>query len=95
LPAARDPYFLYAASNLGSFAGLLCYPLLLEPAADLPAQADLWRWAYLGLIVLTALCLPFHSRSGPTAAPQRPELASGPTWGERGRWVLLALVPSS
>jgi hypothetical protein len=30
-PAARDPYFLYAASNLGSFAALLGYPLLVEP----------------------------------------------------------------
>jgi hypothetical protein len=29
--AARDPYFLYAASNCGSIAGLLAYPLLLEP----------------------------------------------------------------
>jgi hypothetical protein len=30
-PAARDPYFLYAASNLGSFAALIGYPFLLEP----------------------------------------------------------------
>ncbi|HSJ14335.1 MAG TPA: hypothetical protein VK939_07960, partial [Longimicrobiales bacterium] len=30
-PGARDPYFLYAASNLGSLAGLLLYPLVLEP----------------------------------------------------------------
>src|SRR5262245_27456663 len=28
---ASDPYFLYAASNLGSFAGLLAYPILIEP----------------------------------------------------------------
>src|SRR5262245_50773836 len=30
-PAARDPYFLYAASNLGSMLALLGYPLLIEP----------------------------------------------------------------
>src|SRR5262249_51252435 len=30
-PAARDPYFLYAASNLGSLLGLLSYPTLIEP----------------------------------------------------------------
>src|SRR5580704_255822 len=30
-PLARDPYFLYAASNAGSLAGLLSCPLLLEP----------------------------------------------------------------
>ncbi|MBV1692933.1 MAG: class I SAM-dependent methyltransferase, partial [Hyphomicrobiales bacterium] len=31
-PRARDPYFLYAASNLGSLIALLGYPLVLEPA---------------------------------------------------------------
>ena len=30
--SGRDPYFLYAASNLGSMVGLLGYPLLVEPA---------------------------------------------------------------
>ena len=30
--SAKDPYFLYAASNLGSLAGLAAYPLLIEPA---------------------------------------------------------------
>jgi len=27
-PAARDPYFLYAASNIGSMLALLAYPVL-------------------------------------------------------------------
>ncbi len=27
----KDPYFLYAASNLGSMLGLAAYPLLIEP----------------------------------------------------------------
>ena len=30
-PESRDPYFLYAASNVGSMAGLLGYPTLVEP----------------------------------------------------------------
>ncbi len=29
-PAAKDPYFLYGASNLGSMLGLLCYPFVVE-----------------------------------------------------------------
>src|SRR5260370_1357431 len=45
--SARDPYFLYAASNLGSFAGLLSYPLLVEPAFSLTEQAWLWLAGYL------------------------------------------------
>ena len=30
-PAAKDPYFLYGASNLGSMLALLAYPFLVEP----------------------------------------------------------------
>ena len=30
-PGAGEPWALYAASNLGSFAGLIAYPLLAEP----------------------------------------------------------------
>ena len=29
--SAKDPYFLYAASNVGSFTALLSYPFLIEP----------------------------------------------------------------
>lgn len=29
--AAENPYFLYGASNFGSFAALLSYPFLIEP----------------------------------------------------------------
>src|SRR4028119_1141052 len=32
-----DPYPLYAASHLGSFAGLISYPLLVQPLARLAA----------------------------------------------------------
>ena len=35
---AKDPYFLYAASNLGSLAGLAAYPLLIEPRLTLPCS---------------------------------------------------------
>ena len=45
---AQDPYFLYAASNLGSLAGLLAYPILIEPVWTLPQQAELWpKGAYI------------------------------------------------
>ncbi len=35
---SRNVYRLYAVSNLGSFAGLLVYPFLLEPYVSLTAQ---------------------------------------------------------
>ena len=41
-PQARNPYVLYAASNLGSFAALLAYPVLIEPLLTLSGQTGLW-----------------------------------------------------
>src|SRR5712675_1689669 len=38
-PQARNPYVLYAASNLGSFAALLAYPLAIESLFTLRTQA--------------------------------------------------------
>src|SRR5918992_278288 len=45
-PDARDPYFLYVASNLGSVIGLLGYPLLVEPTLRLVSQGILWSIGY-------------------------------------------------
>ena len=39
---AADPYFLYAASNLGSFAALAAYPFLIEPHLILRDQSRFW-----------------------------------------------------
>ena len=37
--AGRDPYFLYAASNLGSLLALLAYPLVIEAKLTLRGRA--------------------------------------------------------
>ena len=52
---AGNPYRLYAASNLGSFAGLLVYPFLVEPNMGLSRQSDAWSAGFLILIVLVIL----------------------------------------
>jgi hypothetical protein len=101
---AQDPYFLYAASNLGSMAGLLVYPLLVEPGLRLSGQSLLWAILYgvLALILVgIALSLrpQFAGRSahlGPSAAViDRPPLAARPNWQRRLYWVALTFVPSS
>lgn len=56
-PAAKDPYFLYGASNLGSMLGLLAYPILIEPAFDVPMQAWLWTAGYSLFALLVAGCV--------------------------------------
>jgi hypothetical protein len=45
--ASKDPYFLYAASNMGSFAALFAYPLLIEPTLRLNQQLRVWSGGFL------------------------------------------------
>ncbi len=53
---ARDPYFLYAASNAGSLCALVFFPLLLEPHLTLRRQGVVWMWTYAALAVLFLVC---------------------------------------
>lgn len=96
-PAARDPYFLYASSNIGSFLALLSYPALLEPMLSLRMQNLLWTCGYGLLIVLIAGCgilllraPPCQTLESTTGAAAAPAI----NWASRGRWVFLAAVPS-
>jgi hypothetical protein len=91
-PAGKDPYFLYAASNLGSMAALVAYPTLLEPLMRLAEQNHLWSAGYLGLIALVASCALFI---GPQRETSRIVPAERIAGRRRLRWVLLAMVPSS
>jgi hypothetical protein len=103
-PAGRDPYFLYAASNLGSMLALLGYPTLVEPRLALQgpgwlAQTTLWSTGYGVLAVLTALCaLTLWWKPARLAAPEAAPGASAepaPGWSRRLHWIALAFVPSS
>src|SRR6185503_17915177 len=62
-PWARDPYFLYAASNVGSLTALLAYPTLIEPNLPLAEQSRLWTLGYLLLTGLLVGCAAVMSRS--------------------------------
>lgn len=96
-PDGRDPYFLYASSNIGSFLALLSYPVLLEPMFSLRTQNLIWTSGYGLLIVLIAACGFMLTRS-PVVAIASPEAneaaASAPSWMQRLRWIFLAAVPS-
>ena len=105
-PAAHDPYFLYAASNLGSMLALLGYPTLVEPRLHLQGsgwlgQTTLWSAGYALLALLTAGCaLTLWRRPAgvPDVAaaievPAAPE--PRPRWPRRLHWIVLAFVPSS
>lgn len=90
---ADDPYFLYAASNLGSFAGLLLYPLLIEPASTLDIQTAGWTYAYGLLIACAVVCLLAGGKANsPAAAAPKLEKSS---LRDMARWTYLAFVPSA
>jgi hypothetical protein len=93
-----DPYFLYAASNVGSFASLILYPVVIEPALTLSAQRQVWSIGYAVAVALTLLCAVVMWRRAPRSIRITPERVSDTdvvTWKRRARWIALAFVPSS
>lgn len=55
LPGQKNPYTLYASSNLGALAGLLTYPFLFEAFFDINTQINIWKAAYFILFGLQLL----------------------------------------
>ncbi|MFN4296891.1 MAG: spermidine synthase [Brevundimonas sp.] len=95
-PDGKNPYVLYAASNLGSFLALLSYPVLIEPFLTLSGQRIGWSLGY-GLFAALVVLLLFAvwKRRG-QAGGAAPLAATSPiSWRARGLWVLLAAAPSS
>jgi hypothetical protein len=94
---SEDPYFLFAASNLGSFGGLLAYPLLIEPHLTLAAQRWWWSIGFAVFVVLTGACaLSVRRREQPDASVVRPRpRGPGPDLSQVLRWTALAFLPSS
>lgn len=52
---AHEPYTLYAASNVGSFIGLLGYPLVVEPLFGVRLQTHIWAVLYLVYIIIVGV----------------------------------------
>ncbi len=81
-PAARDPYFLYRASNLGSVIGLLGYPLVVERELTLANQGLWWSVGYGLLIVLVFASAVMLWRSTPATAVAEREEEAEPLAGD-------------
>jgi hypothetical protein len=97
-PSGKDPYFLYAASNVGSLLALLAYPVVIEPWLGLAEQSRAWQIGYWGLLLLMVACavavLRLRAKTlseidGATA-PEDATTVSRPIL-----WIALAFVPSS
>jgi predicted O-methyltransferase YrrM len=91
-PQAKNPYVLYAASNLGSFCGLLAYPFAIEPFFTLRMQTLLWS---LGFSLL-ALCIGAAAYLAANGAIviSTPAEGAHPRWQQRAVLPLLTAVPA-
>ena len=101
-----NPYALYAASNLGSFGGLIAYPLLVEPNMRLATQSWGWSALYLLLVLLVVACgltaarlVTARKLAGVTVeqlriddTPMPP--AAKPSARKIALWIALSAVPS-
>ena len=103
--SARDPYFLYAASNLGSLLALIAYPSVVEPMLRLRDQSRVWTIGYAVFVAAAYACAvvvwrrPSSSQDAlpapldPSAPGVEGTVPVSPL--RRARWVALAFIPSS
>jgi SAM-dependent methyltransferase len=100
-PHARDPYFLYGASNFGSLVALLGFPFLFEPALGLRTMSRDWTALYILLIAALGICFAVvrrHATAAPITLPSAGDEGAGappPSWRGRLGWCGLAMVPAA
>ncbi len=93
LEARKNPYVLFAGSNLGAFTALLSYPFLWEPYFDLSEQMRFWEWGYAGVVVLfvaVQLLVSIRKQDKPSGI----SLPSVPR-SKLLKWLLLSAAPSA
>jgi len=96
-PGRRDPYFLYAASNIGSFLALLSYPFVIEPFTRLGQQTRAWSIGFYALIVLIGACggLAWRGIASSGEVVTTADADTRPTWRDAAIWMALAAIPSA
>jgi hypothetical protein len=100
---AANPYFLYAASNIGSMSALLLYPFVVEPFLALFNQVDIWETGVTALSVLfIGVSVFLWKRSVPQVVvdpkvegAKHTQNVQKISWKERGSWVIFSAVPAS
>jgi hypothetical protein len=95
----ETPYGLYVWSNLGSFVGLLAYPLLFDPITPLTLQSKLWSWGFAGFVAgmaaLALALLRYESAPSDKLLPSINGSTQWPNWQQGLKWLLHAAIPSA
>ena len=96
---AADPYFLYGASNIGSFASLILYIVAFEPTMAVTSQSLAWTagFALLAIMIGFAAMLASPRAGSEVRTVQKPstiKVQEGSLWRQRLTWIALAFIPS-
>ncbi len=97
-PSAKNPYFLYSASNVGSLLALLSYPFIIEPVFGLSEQTFNWSFLYGLYVVLVVACaILLYRNYKPISNPDNStdKVSIAPSTKLRLYWLALAFFPSS
>ena len=93
--SGREPYGLYAVSNLGSLGALALYALVVEPLVGLHTQRWAWLGGYLVYLVLAVLAWRKHGAAQASAPLAKLPPAPAPTRSALVYWALLSAAPSA
>ena len=96
-PRAEDPYFLYAAGNIGSVLALLGYPLVLEPLFSLQTQTRIWAGGYVAFVAacIAAGLMMRRRHATVEVTNSKTEDLVALTRRRRLRWLYWGFVPSA
>jgi SAM-dependent methyltransferase len=93
--AAADPYFLYAASNTGSFVALLSFPTVLERYFPVSELAPMWRASFVIAAAGIVVCFGLAWHRAVPGRLQVLSIRSPPRASQVLKWLALAFIPSS
>ena len=95
---ANNPYFLYAASNLGSLIALVSYPFLIEFFFDLNIQIILWKYMYAILLVLLfgiQYIVSFSQDNEDKTRPETVDSSLSIPWSIKLKWLFIAFLSTT
>lgn len=94
LSRANDPYFLYAASNVGSLLGLLLYPFFIERFSNLNTQFWSWSAGYVFYFICLSFCFFAFSLKTNAQITKNKQTENIP-WKTIAQWLMLSFIPCS
>ncbi|OGS10599.1 MAG: hypothetical protein A3J70_09920 [Elusimicrobia bacterium RIFCSPHIGHO2_02_FULL_61_10] len=94
---SHDPYYLYAASNLGSLVGLLAYPVLVEPLLGTKGQSAAWQagYALVTVLIIGAAVIAVLAKGRSAGPAEEKAVSPSPGLKKRLYWLGAAAVPAA